>query len=278
MKRFSERCVPTKHIFVREWKLGNKIFAKGSRPVYEICDKKGCNYVLKVMVAPKWFFNRELCFQIICAKNGLCKPVSDWWLCKKSEEEGGEEEEYIKGVIITPKLKETLESKLKKNIKMMNVKKKYRGVLDNFLLAMKTLKLIFDLHQKLRVIHGDAGANNIMLDYDEKLFLIDMGLSFLMSEPEPSTFARPRLSIDYDYIAESFKGTGFESLFRDIDSKLAKIEEKFEEYDEDNPFSAEKIKGKYTIEYILNFEKDLVEEELKKSIIDFPVYGDFYSY
>jgi serine/threonine protein kinase len=164
---------PTKKDPIYGWILADEaIIGKGfSSEVFKVCRRNNCDYVIKIIKKSKipLHINREICMQNICADHNLSKHVEDWWIL-----EGGG------GVIITQFLKETLSFKFAK-IKKMKGEKEKRKLRWN--LIKRFIKLVSNLHN-IGIIHGDARLDNIMFDYNDKIFFIDMGISFFMVEEE----------------------------------------------------------------------------------------------
>jgi serine/threonine protein kinase len=174
---------PAKKHKVRGWsveeeiKLGSGI----TSTVYQVCRKKNCEFVMKVMhFEYHENIKREICIQKICAEYNLCKTIEDWWFLQGQG-----------GVIIMPVLNKTLSSamnmdKFKEKIKERDWEKfgEYltewfnddENIISYITYIKKAFRLILALHQ-LGIYHGDSHSGNIMLDKDNNLFFIDFGFS-----------------------------------------------------------------------------------------------------
>lgn len=213
---------------INGWTVKKQIVAGSINKVMQVCRKNQCGYVMKVISDDDHNdIKREICFQNICAEYGLCKPVKDWWLCP-AQETGYE----IGGVIITPILKMTLRERRKS---LENGEKDWK-------LLKQALRLILQLHH-LGISHGDAHSNNFMVDKDDKVFLIDMGLSELTNQSDPR---------DYEMFGKSCCN------------------------DLSDPYSLQIMGISYDVneraliseESVINIETEIVENVLKKSYSD----------
>lgn len=156
-------CKPAAGNDIKGWSIGEgfKNIRGVSGQVFRACRKNDCEFVMKIMnIDSHDTIKGEICFQEICAKHGLCQPVIDWWLCSSG----------IGGVIISPILKATLKDR--------------RETLENgeedWKLLKQALRLILKLHQ-LGITHKDTHLRNFMVDENDRVFLIDMGMSELIA-------------------------------------------------------------------------------------------------
>ena len=188
---------PTKKHPIRGWlaedevKIGSGHYGN----VFKVCRKKNCDFIIKVIhKSTHENIKKEICMQKTCAKHGLCKPVEDWWLLQG---EGG--------VIITPVLNETLFDRiLNVEVKVLDDYFHLDGVIpegtdpllhkeldevifkDQFELIKLGWEMILKLHQ-LGIVHGDATADNIMLDENDRLYFIDMAFGIIMGKEYTET-------------------------------------------------------------------------------------------
>ena len=163
-------CYPAKKN-VSDWhiksgiELGNKSF----NIIVQTCKKTDCNYVMKLVKYENHEdIKREVCLQNICAKQGICLPVEEWWLCPNSKKFGG--------VIITPILDQTLEDYIDNKKKSIQLKTDMTNISirrDIWSMMKKALKLILELH-KLGIVHRNIKLNHFMLDKNERMYLICM--------------------------------------------------------------------------------------------------------
>ena len=198
-------CIPAqKDKAHNSWKIKGGGLKTGGEygMVLQVCRDNDCNYIIKIIHMNEFsypkVFNREVCFQRVCAENGLCKPVEDWWLCDDGET----------GVIITPILKQTLREEMRWDLPLQDI----------LPWVKKGFRLIHDLH-KLGIVHGSAHLANIMSDNNGDLFFIDMGVSQIIDDQVNG-------SVKWDYIMRDYDRF-FKDMGRHINRAFLPIIEKY---------------------------------------------------
>lgn len=155
------------YLHAKKWKPGNRIGKGHFGAVYTI-DTNG-DLVIKISrlaqedvyspQIPLSTFSQRVLIQDKLANLGYSIPVIDSWEC---------EGEY--GVVVMKKLKEDLKS--------------YFGRIpkDQYMdIVSKIYTLIFGIHSH-GIVHGDIKLENIMVDVDDKLYLIDFDFAREMTE------------------------------------------------------------------------------------------------
>jgi serine/threonine protein kinase len=173
----AEECLPTKIKKYKKWYLRfDENIGEKSRygKVYNVCKKDDCSYVMKVIkptnkyglsinkIEAKKSFKKEVEMQNKCATSNseerLCLKVEDSWSCGNGEV----------NVIVTRLLKETVLQYLG-NINIEDGQKSA--------ILKEIIRKIFLLHFNAGIHHGDTHLNNFMIDHDNSIKIIDLGLS-----------------------------------------------------------------------------------------------------
>lgn len=166
--------------------------------VFQVCKEKDCDYVIKIILGTSHKkIKKEVKLQKKCEKNGICKPVEDWWLFKGKRSVHLENLFLLEdsvfpqsgGVIITPILDETFGRKVEKE---KDEKKRREYLKDSWRVLLK-------LHQ-INIIHNDAHYNNLMFDKKGNLFMIDMGKAVEVSPKKQPLVYYEGIMKDYESV------------------------------------------------------------------------------
>ncbi len=150
-------CLPLERITkpgcANEWVIHRGIVGSGAFGTFqEACCDGRCNYIAKHIhfgtvdgvIVNRASFEREISTQIQCAKEKLCVPVKDAWLCKHG------------GTIVMPTMWITVE-------KLFFM---YQSLKVRVLITERMLGMIDRLHSVAKVFHGDVQFHNVMARWD----------------------------------------------------------------------------------------------------------------
>ncbi len=207
-------CFPTTYVDKNKWKLetGERMGKSSSHSnIFIACNESSCDYVLKCIVLNAnekiSSFHNEVNMQKVCASQGLCMPVKDWWEC--DDKQGG--------AIIT----EILDTDLSDWLESTPVAYKQQQMI------LGALILIYRLHVDAGIKHGDMHLNNIMLDRDGQMKIIDMGNASKFPIHDSSAERYKEIFEDYNVFLYSLtkhnEGGGRTGFYQDIE-KIIKNE------------------------------------------------------
>jgi len=196
------------HLYSRkdEWYLpkAEELGHGVSGSVHEVCKhNKDCDHVMKIIIFnPEFFpdsdrkqFLKEVELQKEAFRLGVAPEIIDSWICENPDI----------GVIIMPTLQKTLGDVLRD----VNVKKEVK---DGY--VKDAFEILHTLHQN-NIYHGDSHLQNFMVDFNNKLKIIDFGFAKIVYDsdkynpqhsPEFFLSKRPsRPNTDYDILQRALK-------------------------------------------------------------------------
>lgn len=167
--------------------------------VHEVCKNNDCDYVMKIIIFNGGYtrkhFLKEVELQKEAFRLGVAPEIIDSWICEDPDI----------GVIIMPALQKTLGDVLRD----VNVKKEVK---DGY--VKDAFEILHTLHQN-NIYHGDSHLQNFMVDFNNKLKIIDFGFAKIVYDsdkynpqhsPEFFLSKRPsRPNTDYDILQRALK-------------------------------------------------------------------------
>lgn len=158
--------------------------------IYEkICKENDCEYVVKIIVEKQGYTNKkdienEIIMQNKCSEEKLCIKVEYNSFGKNC------------GIIIMKRLEKTL----------LTAITEMKNDIDKKKIIELAINMITDLHKNARIIHNDCHLENYMIDKDNNLFFIDMGISEDIPECKEDCFdIFDNITTDYEILRDSLK-------------------------------------------------------------------------